>query len=141
MMHSNGKDLSMADTPGFTHITVSTDDDDDVVIQAGIADGPAEAEEGTEAADEAAEPAADAPEEAEPDADAEADADAVEPEAAPAPEPAAAPAEAPRAERDGYRETTLDDLAEGKMSTTQKAVIVVALLGIAAFVAWYLLAR
>lgn len=140
MMHSNGKDLSMADTLGFTHITVSADDDDDVVIQAGIADGPAEAgedAEGAEAADEAAD-ASDVPEEAaDLEADGETDA-AAESEAEPAPAPKAA---APRAERDGYRETTLDDLAEGKMSTTQKAVIVVALLGIAAFVAWYLLAR
>ena len=28
----------MADTKGFSHITVGTDDDDDVVIQAGIAE-------------------------------------------------------------------------------------------------------
>ncbi len=126
----------MADTPGFTHITVSADDDDDVVIQAGIADGPAEAAEGAEAADEAAD-AADAPEEAEPASDVPEEAEP-EPKAEPEAEPEPA---APRAERDGYRETTLDDLAEGKMSTTQKAVIVVALLGIAAFVAWYLLAR
>ena len=39
----------MADTKGFSHITVGTDDDDDVVIQAGIAEAapePAAAEAG-----------------------------------------------------------------------------------------------
>ena len=91
----------MADTPGFTHITVSADDDDDVVIQAGIADGPAEAAEGAEAADEAAD-AADAPEEAEPASDVPEEAEP-EPKAEPEAEPEPA---APRAERDGYRETT-----------------------------------
>jgi hypothetical protein len=35
----------------------------------------------------------------------------------------------------------LSDIEGLKMSTTQKAVIVVALVGIAAFVAWYLFAR
>ncbi len=92
----------MTDATGFTHITVSTDDDDDVVIQAGIADDPAEA------------PAV--------------------------PEPAPTPAPAPRPD-DGYRETTLEDIQSAPMSSTQKVVIVVALLGIIAFAAWYFLAR
>lgn len=120
----------MADTTGFSHITVSTDDDDDVVIQAGIADGAFE-ESGAE---EAGEGPAEAP----------ADEDGSRPGIAgpdAAPEPAAAE-EARRAPADdGYRETTLEDIEGAKMSTTQKAVIVVALLGIAAFVAWYLFAR
>ncbi len=72
---------------------------------------------------------------------------APEPEPEPADEPdstAAAEPETPRkrpARDDGYRETTLSDIEGLKMSTTQKAVIVVALVGIAAFVAWYLFAR
>ena len=40
-----------------------------------------------------------------------------------------------------YHETTLDDLEATKMSTTQKVIIVVAVLGIVAFAAWYLLAH
>lgn len=116
----------MADTTGFSHITVGTDDDDDVVIQAGIAEAapePAAAE---------AEKAGEAPLEPEPEP-----ADEPEPVAAPEPE---TPRKRP-ARDDGYRETTLSDIEGLKMSTTQKAVIVVALVGIAAFVAWYLFAR
>ena len=118
----------MADTKGFSHITVGTDEDDDVIIQAGIAEAapePAAAEAGK---------AGEAPLE-------------FEPEPEPADEPdstAAAEPETPRkrpARDDGYRETTLSDIEGLKMSTTQKAVIVVALVGIAAFVAWYLFAR
>ncbi|MCI9207849.1 MAG: SURF2 Surfeit locus protein 2 [Adlercreutzia caecimuris] len=118
----------MADTKGFSHITVGTDDDDDVVIQAGIAEAAPEP-----AASEAGK-AGEAPLE-------------FEPEPEPADEPdstAAAEPETPRkrpARDDGYRETTLSDIEGLKMSTTQKAVIVVALVGIAAFVAWYLFAR
>ena len=127
----------MADTTGFSHITVCADDDDDVVIQAGIAEAAPEpdaaqpAEEAGEAADEPeAEPASEAAPESEP---------AAADEPADAPEP-----EAPRsraARDDGYRETTLADIEGSSMSNTQKAVIVVALLGIIAFVAWYLFAR
>ena len=40
-----------------------------------------------------------------------------------------------------YHETTLDDLESTRMSTTQKAIIVVAVLGVIAFAAWYLLAH
>lgn len=122
----------MANTKGFSHITVSADDDDDVVIQAGIADGASE-EPAEEVGEDFAETAAEA------DAPAEGEA----PESEPDPEPAAAEPEEVRraAAGDGYRETTLDDIEGAKMSTTQKVVIVVALLGIAAFVAWYLFAR
>ncbi len=116
----------MADTKGFSHITVGTDDDDDVVIQAGIAEAAPEP-----AASEAGK-AGEAPLEFEPEP-------ADEPDSTAAAEP-----ETPRkrpARDDGYRETTLSDIEGLKMSTTQKAVIVVALVGIAAFVAWYLFAR
>lgn len=115
----------MADTTGFSHITVSTDDDDDVVIQAGIA------EETDDAAAVAAccEEAVEAEEEGLPAA---------------ASEPVAQEKSSiaqPRRAEDGYRETTLADIEGEKMTTTQKAVIVIALIGIAAFVAWYLFAR
>lgn len=121
----------MADTTGFSHITVSTDDDDDVVIQAGIAEGAFEepAEEAGERAVEADDPA----EEELPESECEAT-----PAAA---ELGAGETRRAAADDDGYRETTLDDIEGAKMSTTQKAVIVVALLGIIAFAAWYLFAR
>lgn len=127
----------MADTTGFSHITVCADDDDDVVIQAGIAETAPEpdaaqpAGEAGEAADEPeAEPAPHLAPEAEPAADGE-PADVSEPETL----------RSRAARDDGYRETTLADIEGSSMSNTQKAVIVVALLGIIAFVAWYLFAR
>ena len=46
-----------------------------------------------------------------------------------------------KADAASFRETTLDDLEATKMSTTQKVIIVVAVLGIVAFAAWYLLAH
>lgn len=133
----------MADTTGFSHITVCADDDDDVVIQAGIAETAPEPD-----AAQPAEEAGEAAGEPEPSSESEAEAaahPASEPEPAAADEPAdVSEPEAPRsraARDDGYRETTLADIEGSSMSNTQKAVIVVALLGIIAFVAWYLFAR
>ena len=91
----------MANSKEFSHITVTADDDDDVVIQAGVVEEPA-AEEPVEEA------------------------------------PLEEPVDEPGAEE---AETTLDDLEATKMSTTQKVIIVVAVLGIVAFAAWYLLAH
>ena len=124
----------MAEPAGFSHITVNADDDDDVVIQAGIV------EDGAEVADEPdgepgprPEPAADPAIEPEPDLE---PVDEPEPQAAPAaPEPARPAAD------DGYRATTLADIEGSSMSRTQKAVIVVAVLAIVAFVLWYNFAR
>ena len=113
----------MANSKEFSHITVTADDDDDVVIQAGVVEEPA-AEEPVEEApleEPVDEPAA---EEAD-DAVAE-----VEKEGA-----------GETADAASYHETTLDDLEATKMSTTQKVIIVVAVLGIVAFAAWYLLAH
>lgn len=119
---------SMAESQGFSRITVTPDEDEDVVIQAGV----------VEEADGADEP--DEPEVFDEEYVAEADDEEEEP-----PEPDEAPASevapVPAAPADDYRETTLDDLTSSKMSTTQKAVILVALLGIIAFAVWYLLAR
>ena len=69
-----------------------------------------------------------------------------------APEEAAAPAERPQpvapaaappapAREDAYRETTLEDLESSTMGTAQKAVIVLAVLGVIAFAVWYCLLR
>lgn len=119
----------MANSKEFSHITVTADDDDDVVIQAGVVEEPARRgaveeapleepvdEPGAEEADDAV---AEAVEEA-----------AVEKEGA-----------GETADAVSYHETTLDDLEATKMSTTQKVIIVVAVLGIVAFAAWYLLAH
>ena len=118
----------MANSKEFSHITVTADDDDDVVIQAGVVEEPA-AEEPVEEApleEPVDEPGA---EEAD-DAVAEAVEAAVEKEGA-----------GETADAVSYHETTLDDLEATKMSTTQKVIIVVAVLGIVAFAAWYLLAH
>lgn len=110
----------MTEAQRYSHIKVS-DADDDIVIQAGAVGGPAPR-------------AGDAP------------APAPAPDAAPAPEAAPAPAgesrPAPRAPKaDAYRETTLEDLESSKMGTAQKAVIVLAVLGVIAFAVWYCLLR
>ena len=119
---------SIADNLGFSHITVTADEDEDIVIQAGVVDEPS-----------AKEPSVSAPTpEAAPAADGGAEAAEVAAAAEVAPEPPAR--SRPAAPDDGYRETTLEDIESAKMSGTQKAVILVAMLGIAAFVLWYLLA-
>lgn len=128
----------MAETKGFSHITVTSDDDDDVIIQAGIVEE-APADDGEtvfEAAGEDEE--ARAVEAVEGD-----EVVAIEPapEPAVAPEPKAPATSAKPAKGDGYRETTLEDIQSSKMSSAQKVVIVVAIVGILAFVAWYVLAH
>lgn len=147
----------MANEQGFSHITVTADEDDDIVIQAGTPTPTAE--EDAVVAVAAQGPAnADAP--ANTDAPAVADeatsidiapdgettspgaddrADAVSRTSSEQSSAKAVPA--PARKDKGYHETTLEDLEGSKMTPTQKAVIVVALLGIVAFVAWYLLAH
>ena len=136
----------MAEPAGFSHITVNADDDDDVVIQAGIVEdatglaceptdgpkprpgtsaGPATGPAPTDGASTDPEPAD------EPDSD---PVDGAQPAPA-APEPVRPAAD------DGYRATTLADVEGSSMSRTQKAVIVVAVLAIVAFVLWYNFAR
>ena len=111
----------MANPQEFSHITV-TADEDDVVIQAGAVE---------EAVVEEA-PAAEVDDAREED---------LESAGADASSASAHNAEVPAADAASFRETTLDDLESTRMSTTQKAIIVVAVLGVIAFVAWYLLAH
>lgn len=119
----------MANSKEFSHITVTPGDDDDVVIQAGVVNeaAPSVEPEAFEGVEEVVEQESVEPADADDDL-------------ADVPAPAAAPC-AVRPKTDGYRETTLEDLETGTMSTTQKAVIIVAVLGIIAFVAWYVLAH
>lgn len=109
----------MAEAQRFSHIKVS-DAEDDIVIQAG-----------------AVPPCEPAPAAAEPEPE---PAPIAEPAPASAPAPAKEPAPRPK-RADAYRETTLEDLESSKMGTAQKAVIVLAVLGVIAFVVWYCLLR
>lgn len=113
----------VAGEPKFSHITVTPDDEDDVVIQAGA---------------RPARPADPAP------------ASPCEEEPAPEPEPAAANGSStdedarPKREKagnEGYRETTMDDLKAAPMPLAQKVVLALAAVGVVAIVAWYLFLR
>lgn len=125
----------MANPQEFSHITV-TADEDDVVIQAGAVE---------EAVVEEA-PAAEVDDAREEDLES-AGADASSASAHNAEVPASsettptAPTAREKVDAASFRETTLDDLESTRMSTTQKAIIVVAVLGVIAFAAWYLLAH
>lgn len=125
----------MANPQEFSHITV-TADEDDVVIQAGAVE---------ETVVEEA-PAAEVDDAREEDLES-AGADASSASAHNAEVPASsettptAPTAREKADAASFRETTLDDLESTRMSTTQKAIIVVAVLGVIAFAAWYLLAH
>lgn len=125
----------MANPQEFSHITV-TADEDDVVIQAGAVE---------EAVVEEA-PAAEVDDAREEDLEsAGADASSASAHNAEVPASSATTPTTPTAREEAdaasFRETTLDDLESTRMSTTQKAIIVVAVLGVIAFAAWYLLAH
>ena len=125
----------------FSHISVASDDEDDVVIEAGAprfrsyGEGESAAQP---AGDEAAASAANktsAVDGGEGFADrASAGAAPAERVSTPAPERAA---KADKPARKGYEETTLADLEDTKMSGMQKGIIAVALIGIVAFIVYY----
>ena len=129
------------DAQKFSHISVASDDEDDVVIEAGAPrfrsygeDEPAAQPAGDEAVASAAATEA---------AEADGGEGSSEPPlraSTPAPERAAKadkPATASASTRKGYEETTLEDLEGTKMSGMQKGIIAVALIGIAAFIVYY----
>ena len=116
----------MADDKTFSHITISADDEDDFVIQAGArAVRPASATRPT--------------------------AEKVPPERSSARDkPAQGRAatgssseveESATADKDTYQETTLEDLKGTSMPAMQKVILVVALLLVVGFVAYYLFLR
>lgn len=113
------------DAQKFSHISVASDDEDDVVIEAGAPRFRSYGE-----GESAAQPAGD-----------EAAASAAKRVSTPAPERAAKadkPArKASAPARKGYEETTLADLEDTKMSGMQKGIIAVALIGIVAFIVYY----
>ena len=130
----------MANDTKFTHISVTVDDDDDFVIEAGA---PAAAPVELEPAEFAGVAAASAASAAEPAAApaAVAAVSAVEPAIAPAAPvvASAAPAAAQKPASQGYRETTLDDLEGEKMSGMQKGVIAAAFVAIIVFIVYLVL--
>lgn len=128
---------------GFAHITVSSDDEDDFVIQAGVQSGFASdaREGGGEGPVSHSAPTASTADEPQPEP-----ATVVESEPAPeradaAPEGQGASGVRGASADRGYRETTLEDLESAPMSSMQKGVIVAAVLAIAAFVLWYMVLR
>ena len=129
------------DAQKFSHISVASDDEDDVVIEAGAPRfrGYGEGESAAQpAGDEAAASAANKTsvvDGGEGFADrASAGAAPAERVSTPAPERAA---KADKSARKGYEETTLADLEDTKMSGMQKGIIAVALIGIVAFIVYY----
>lgn len=132
---------SMANPQEFSHITV-TADEDDVVIQAGAVEEAVVEEAPAAEVDDARE---EDPESAPEDASSASGRNAEVPASSEAVSASATTPTAPtareKADAASFRETTLDDLESTRMSTTQKAIIVVAVLGVIAFAAWYLLAH
>ena len=125
----------MANPQEFSHITV-TADEDDVVIQAGaVEETVVEEAPAAEVDDAREEDLESAPEDV-----SSASAHNAEVPASSETTPTA-PTAREKADAASFRETTLDDLESTRMSTTQKAIIVVAVLGVIAFTAWYLLAH
>lgn len=129
------------DAQKFSHISVASDDEDDVAIEAGTPRFRSYGE-GEHAAqpsgDEAA--ASEVPIEAAEAAGGEGSSESPSRAFTPAPERAAKadkPAKASAPARKGYEETTLEDLEGTKMSGMQKGIIAVALIGIAAFIVYY----
>lgn len=119
---------------GFSHISVSAEEEDDVVIQAGAYQVD-EAQNAVSAADLGTAPNADAQPEVEERAVS----------AATAAASSAASSDsvsevrkqgAPKAS--GYQKTTLEDLENSKMSTRQKVIVVVAIIAVIAFAIYYL---
>lgn len=129
------------DAQKFSHISVASDDEDDVVIEAGAPRSRSygEGESASQpAGDEAA--ASEVSTEAAAAGGGEGSSESPSRASTPAPERAAKadkPAKASAPARKGYEETTLEDLEGTKMSGMQKGIIAVALIGIAAFIVYY----
>ena len=123
---------------GFKHITVTTPDEDDFVIQAGIVGKDEPANEEPPIAEAAREPAREpAGKPAEPQ---EAQSRPTQPEQ-PADEtrrPDAEPARRKTPQKaDAYRQTTLEDLESGTMPLAQRIVIIAAIVCIIGAVVYY----
>ena len=135
------------DAQKFSHISVASDDEDDVVIEAGAPRSRSYGE-GESVSQPARDEATSAANKTAAAGGGEGLADrassgvaSAERASAPAPERAvkadkpARKTSAPA--RKGYEETTLEDLESTKMSGMQKGIIAVALIGIVAFIVYY----
>lgn len=116
----------MAQSEGFKHITVTAADEDDVVIVAGAVE---EAPEPTDVPGAAVAP------ESEPAAEAVPEPAPETPSAQSVPAQKPAPAAKPKKD-DGYREATLEDLADHSMPLAQKITIVAAIILIIVAIAY-----
>ena len=131
----------MANPQEFSHITV-TADEDDVVIQAGaVEEAVVEEAPAAEVDDAREEDPESAPEDVSSASGRNAEVPASSEAASASATTPTAPTAREKADAASFRETTLEDLESTRMSTTQKAIIVVAVLGVIAFAAWYLLAH
>lgn len=127
------------DAQKFSHISVASDDEDDVVIEAGTPRFRSY-EEGEPAAQPAGDEATSAANKTAAVDGGEGSSEPPSRASTPAPERAAKadkPAKASAPARKGYEETTLEDLEGTKMSGMQKGIIAVALIGIVAFIVYY----
>ena len=128
------------DAQKFSHISVASDDEDDVVIEAGAPRSRSYGE-GEPAAQPAGDEATSAANKTAAAGGGEGPSESPSRASTPAPERAvkadkpARKTSAPA--RKGYEETTLEDLEGTKMSGMQKGIIAVALIGIAAFIVYY----
>lgn len=128
------------DAQKFSHISVASDDEDDVVIEAGAPRSRSYGE-GEPAAQPAGDEATSAANKTAAAGGGEGPSESPSRASTPAPERAVKadkPARRTSAPaRKGYEETTLEDLEGTKMSGMQKGIIAVALIGIAAFIVYY----
>lgn len=137
---------AMAAEGKFAHISVSSDDEDDFVIQAGApaaafevrGDGEDDAGSDRTSAASAEVPAASA--ESGRGSGAVRDSASVCAGGEFAETRSSSQGSAGSSDR-AYRETTLEDLESAPMSTMQKGVIIAAVLAIVAFVVWYVVLR
>ena len=127
------------DAQKISHISVASDDEDDVVIEAGAPRSRSYGE-GESAAQLAGDEATSAANKTAATDGGEGPSEPPSRASTPAPERAAhagKPAKPSAPARKGYEETTLEDLEGTKMSGMQKGIIAVALIGIAAFIVYY----
>ena len=128
------------DAQKFSHISVASDDEDDVVIEAGAPRSRSYGE-GEPAAQPAGDEATSAANKTAAAGGGEGPSESPSRASTPAPERAVKadkPARRTSAPaRKGYEETTLEDLEGTKMSGMQKGIIAVALIGIVAFIVYY----
>lgn len=139
----------MAAEGKFAHISVSSDDEDDFVIQAGApaaafevrGDGEDDAGSDRTSAASAEVPAASAESGRGSGAVRDSASVCAGGEFAETRSPSQGSAGSAGSSDRAYRETTLEDLESAPMSTMQKGVIIAAVLAIVAFVVWYVVLR